>query len=95
MYTAEQFLAFARTKPADEAYNYMSNGNCAFAQFLRAQGYENPRVFGFDYSLSGLFGNTQPLPAALIENDSRALQADTWGECVARLEAVLAAKEAV
>jgi hypothetical protein len=34
----QQVADWARTKPADEAYNYTSPCNCAIAQFLIASG---------------------------------------------------------
>lgn len=35
----QQFKAWVRTKPANETYDYTSNKQCAFCQFLRAAGY--------------------------------------------------------
>jgi hypothetical protein len=37
-FTIADVLAWARTKPADEAYNYNCNGRCAIGQFLSATG---------------------------------------------------------
>jgi hypothetical protein len=34
-------------------YRYSDNKNCAFAQYLKALGYENPTVFGFVYRIGG------------------------------------------
>lgn len=35
-FTVADVLAWARTKPADEAYNYCDENNCAIAQFGKA-----------------------------------------------------------
>lgn len=43
---AHQFLDFCRSKPADEAYSFISNENCALAQFLKAAGYPVESVGG-------------------------------------------------
>ena len=44
------FRAFAASKPEGELYNYVSNSNCAVAQFLReAHGYDNPSVIPGHY----------------------------------------------
>lgn len=46
----DQFTDWARTKPADEAYDYCDNHNCAFAQFLIANGLaEQPAVTADDW----------------------------------------------
>lgn len=37
-FTIADVLAWARTKPADEEYEYCSNDNCAVAQFLKETG---------------------------------------------------------
>lgn len=37
-FTIADVLAWARTKPADERYNYSDNTNCALCQFLRETG---------------------------------------------------------
>lgn len=44
------FVAFAATKNPDETFNYFSNGNCAFAQYLKSLGYEQPWVGGGEFS---------------------------------------------
>jgi len=36
-FTVAEFLAWARTKPADRVYNYWSTANCAASQFVRAK----------------------------------------------------------
>lgn len=40
----EDFLDFARSKRPSETYDYVSNGHCAFAQYLRSIGVQDPRV---------------------------------------------------
>jgi hypothetical protein len=37
-FTIADVLAWARTKPADERYNYVDPHNCAISQFLRDTG---------------------------------------------------------
>jgi hypothetical protein len=36
-FTVAEFLAWARTKPADEEYRYWDIGNCAVAQFAKSR----------------------------------------------------------
>lgn len=44
-FTIADVLAWARTKPADERYNYQDSTNCALCQFLRdTDRAERPRV---------------------------------------------------
>lgn len=44
-FSVAEFLDFARSKPADEAYCYTSNGDCPIAQFLKDTGRcEKPSV---------------------------------------------------
>lgn len=41
----DQFREWLNTKRADEEYDYVDSGNCAFCQFLRDTGLaKNPRV---------------------------------------------------
>lgn len=37
-FTIADVLAWARTKPTDERYNYTDSGNCAVCQFVRETG---------------------------------------------------------
>lgn len=53
-FTVAELLAWARTKPAGERYDYGDVNNCALCQFLRETGREsNPSVGGESYYLSG------------------------------------------
>jgi hypothetical protein len=52
----QQVADWARTKPADDKYDYGSNDDCALCQFLREGGFaKQPRVGG-DYWKEGLGG---------------------------------------
>lgn len=83
----EQFLAFAKAKPADEAYNAGDWDNCAVAQFVRAQGADYT-THAFNYAEGDSFYN-YPLvveTAAFVHAPN-----NTWGSLVERLEAFKAA----
>ncbi len=44
------FRDFVASKPADEAYIFLDNYNCPYAQFLKATGQAtNPSVGGWDW----------------------------------------------
>jgi hypothetical protein len=83
-----QFLAFCKAKPADEAYEYDDDQSCAFAQFLGAEhpGYKSLGGFswqdreGADHRIPSEL--LWPSPAALVANT-------TFGALTARLEAAL------
>lgn len=82
-----QFLAFCRSKPADEGYNFADTCGCAFGQFLSATGIcETPYVGGFTWGNAP--GDKHPLPSAV----AGALVGYPWtfGALTTRLEAALA-----
>ena len=73
-------LAWARTKPADEAYDYCSSHRCALAQFGIATG--RPHLVGPD--------GTDLLLQRPILNNALAESTLTFGALVDRLEQALA-----
>jgi hypothetical protein len=100
LYTAQQFLDFARTKPAEEHYNYGDNDNCAFCQFLHAMGHPNANVGGWGYNLERkepphpyadpIWDIELPAELRLDTSDGRnPLQSGQWGDLVLGLEEVL------
>lgn len=63
-FTVADVLAWARTKPAGERYNYMDNSNCALCQFLRETGRaKQPYVKGFTWVEDG--GSSRYIPAPI------------------------------
>ena len=53
-FTISDVLAWARTKPADERYDYSDGSNCALCQFLDETGRAaNPRVDMWQLSSAG------------------------------------------
>lgn len=46
LWDRERFCAWLEQKPRDEQYIYCSNGHCLIAQWLRANGWKDPVVFG-------------------------------------------------
>lgn len=81
-FTVDEFAAWARTKPADEPYDYRGGINCALEQFLRETGRATkPYVRCFTYRCDD--GVTRFIPEPLDD----ALPALTFGELVERLSA--------
>jgi hypothetical protein len=84
-FTIADVLAWARTKPADEAYRYNSNTDCALCQFLRETGRaERPSVGGTTWRPVAFSGVERRIPEQICQ----ALLADTFGALVKRLEAL-------
>lgn len=84
----EDFLDFARGKPADETYDYVDNRNCAFAQYLKSIGVDNPSVVPGQWKRRFTTTRYDYDPridpaAADIDNGHDW----TWGALVKRLEA--------
>jgi hypothetical protein len=96
-FTIADVLAWARTKPADETYDYVSNFHCALAQFLKATGRSvYPMVGPYDWddyadeTMRPPLG-TYPLSDALNSavSDEGSFPKDcTFGGLVKRLEAL-------
>jgi hypothetical protein len=64
-FTIADVLVWARTKPADEAYNYVDARDCALCQFLRETGrVASPSVNAWD------FGSTEGGPRLPIDERS-------------------------
>lgn len=87
-FTIADVLAWARTKPADKAYDYGSNGNCALCQFLRETGRcATPSVGGRTWSDRSLWSGRASYPTFDIPDPiGTALIAETFGQLVSRLE---------
>lgn len=89
-FTIADVLAWARTKPANERYDYCSNGQCALAQFLRATGRAaDPQVVSWAWQDG--WSEYQPLPngAAWAANHGP----DTFGNFVKNLETLVPKEE--
>lgn len=95
----DELIAFAKTKPADESYNFFDNNNCALAQFGKSK-FPNKAVFGGDVYFtvyennSDHFGADYYVPGVTDPvSDNLVLMPlgevyQTWGELVHRLEAL-------
>lgn len=85
-FTASDFLAWARTMPADRSYNYSDTHGCAICQYLIDRGIGFQGVGGdtyrpFDYPKR----DRQPIPKEVAEAAPAAFGA-TFGQLVRRLE---------
>jgi hypothetical protein len=85
----EEFIAWLKTKPADEDYNPMSNRACCFAQFLMETGRSAaPWVGGTAYSVDGYpfdeacLDKHEPIPEEL---QSALISSYTFGGVLRRL----------
>jgi hypothetical protein len=93
-----QFLAFCRSKPADEEYDYVEPWGCAFAQFANAQGlsFDGVGARHWDDLEGGRHELPIPIQTALTADrlelcERHGLSADhTFGALTARLEVILA-----
>lgn len=86
-FTIADVLAWARTKPADERYNYSDLDNCALCQFLRDTGRAiRPEAGGSFWSGVNSLGET--IGGDIQTGLDRALVAQTFGALVTRLEAL-------
>jgi hypothetical protein len=82
-FTVQDVLAWARTKPADEAYNYCSTGSCAIAQFLIATGRSKNPCVADDWD------DDSGQPHAIdwrLRNAANSVFEETFGALVKRLE---------
>lgn len=87
----QAFLAWAKTKPADEEYSYMDNCGCAYAQFLIATDRAKaPNVGGSEWSDEEGDGRGIPIPRALVNSLVRF--PDAFGALASRVEAALLAE---
>jgi hypothetical protein len=85
-FSVADVLAWARTKPAGEVYNYVDPTNCALCQFLRETGRAtepnvNPFTWRDGVKATKRFSLPNGLDAALSE--------DTFGALATRLEALI------
>lgn len=94
LFTSEQFLAWARTKPEDERYDYLDNYTCPIAQYLKEHSHAttpyvvNDREFYDDAILYKKKPIMHALPKKkVIVAASKALKpVNTFGHLVRRLE---------
>jgi hypothetical protein len=85
-FTIADVLAWARTKPAGQAYSYMDIFNCALCQFLRETGRaREPQVGGYDWRDTAVPGSTR---TPFDERLKAPLCGTTFGQLVKRLEMV-------
>jgi len=91
-FTAEDFLAFCKSKPSEEAYDYVDDQRCALAQFLRSIGREDVSVGSHGFSDHTTGRDDQPIPDTIY----RALRSldNTFGELALRMEGELSREKA-
>jgi hypothetical protein len=89
-FTVADVLAWARTKPASETYDYCDNDNCALAQFLRETGRaKRARVNPLFWRDGVNSKRTHPIPHGL--NDAALEGGETFGGFVEQLEQLVSA----
>lgn len=79
--TTQDFLAWCKTKPADERYNYLNDQTCAFAQYLRARGINFRYVDGYEWRDTS--GHVHPIGEPL---ETLLVRASTFGALATRIE---------
>jgi hypothetical protein len=79
-FTINDVLAWARTKPAGEEYDYCDAKNCAVAQFGKETGREHLISLGY-------LGRYPDLKRA-VQDSAAIVQCWTFGALVTRLEAL-------
>lgn len=78
-------LAWARTKPADEEYDYWSCDNCVLAQFAKERGLPTTGAGGFGwYDAAGHEHEIIPRRSGVAASDPH-----TFGAFAKRLEALV------
>jgi hypothetical protein len=80
-FTIADVLAWARTKPADEAYNWMEPANCAIAQFGKAT--NRPHLVSVGRLSTVIADDNIYFPV---------VHSKTFGQLVAQLEVALRAE---
>ena len=87
-FTLSQILAWARTKPAEEAYEYTANENCALCQFIRETGRADHPSVGAHYwnEWEGVTYGRLIARHTFPDGLANTLQARSFGELVSRLE---------
>ena len=92
------FLCFAKSKPADEEYKYLSTINCPFAQYLDDREIPFASVAGTYWRSAAAPDTEIPFPTDHMAN-ALAFGENTWGALVRRLAAshseIIARVEAV
>ncbi|QIG70705.1 hypothetical protein EVB91_154 [Rhizobium phage RHph_I1_18] len=87
----EEFLAFCKSKPADERYSYVSTSGCAFAQFLKHNHPRNHVNVGPNWYFLGTSHVPRHLPVAIADAVAGPFHEGfpgsyTFGQVVERLE---------
>lgn len=85
-FTIADVLAWARTKPADEAYPYNDIHGCAFFQFLKERGISVSSAGGGGYWMDENYDEQQ----ADIPFEALADEPHTFGDLADRLDAHVA-----
>ena len=81
--TKDNLLAFARSKPPHDGFNYLSNGMCAIAQFLESELGQPMNIGGFDYQYLGTrYDIPQDILAAFGEDPLPLMAWGTLAECL-------------
>lgn len=88
----EGFMDWLKSKDPSESFKYFSPEKCAFAQYLKANGYPEARVAGTDYARTHS-GAYYPLPPGVAQALAYPIcasvdtnQATTFGGVLAALQ---------
>ena len=87
-FTISDVLAWARTKPADERYDYENPRNCALCQFLRETGRCDAPAVSSGYGWGEASAPMRSRRQYPSELESPLSRSDTFGGLVKRLEAI-------
>lgn len=84
----KDFRQWLTTKDPDEEYEYCSNGNCAFAQYLKARGQDNPSTGSWSWGFIDDHGHYHKRHDLPLEIDDAVLRADprTFGNVAKYME---------
>jgi hypothetical protein len=87
-FTVAEFLAWVRTKPADEEYDYGAPHDCAICQFLKATARTAPNaVIGMVYWVD-VNGDARRIPFSVDKAADNGGQDWTFGALAKRLETI-------
>jgi hypothetical protein len=87
-FTVADVLAWARTKPADEVYDYGNPGDCALCQFLKETGQTRQGGSIGERYWTDLTGKVRYIPTDLNAAADGGGAEWTFGALVKRLEAL-------
>ncbi len=60
IFTLPRFIAWLEQQPSSGYYDYCSNDDCLIAQYLKAQGFESPKVDPISFRADGVERSEYP-----------------------------------